>query len=208
MIELYIFDQGGVISRDFMIAPEAARRLGIGVEDFHRLIEPDMQAFMRGELMAKEFWARFSARSGLAIGEDYWATLFHPRVDEPTYGLVEELRAGLKAAGRGRVVGGTNTISEHYAVHCAQGEYGCFDFVYASHLMGRAKPEPGFWHYILEKEGVPPEKAFFTDDFPENVEAAAALGLNARLYEGAEGLRRDLLELGAPIAQAAPAARP
>jgi putative hydrolase of the HAD superfamily len=203
MIELYIFDQGGVISRDFMIGPEASRRLGLSLADFRRFVAPDDEAFMRGDFDSAEMWRRFEARSGVRAAENYWATLFHPRVDRPTFELVEELRAGLRKAGPGRVVGGTNTIAEHYAVHLAQGEYSCFDFVYASHLMGRAKPEPEFWLDILEKEGVPPERAFFTDDFPENVEAAARLGIEARLYTDADSLRRELVLLGAPVASMA-----
>lgn len=199
MIELYIFDQGGVISRDFMIGPEASRRLGVSLADFRRFVAPDDQAFMRGDFDSAEMWRRFEARSGVRAAENYWATLFHPHIDPPTFELVEELRSGLREAGAGRVVGGTNTIAEHYAIHSAQGEYACFDFVYASHLMGRAKPEPEFWLDILKAEGVQPERAFFTDDYPENVEAAARLGLAARLYVGADALRRDLLELGAPI---------
>lgn len=185
---------GGVLCRDFDIGPETARRLGIGVGDFRAFIEPDIMAFMRGDLDGAGFWRRFEARSGLSVPEDYWATLFTPRLDEGTVRLVHEL------AGRSRVVCGTNTIAEHYAIHAALGQYGAFHAVYASHLMRKAKPEPAFWLAILEAEGVPPERAFFVDDFPENVEAARALGLQSRLYASAEGLREELLALGAPLA--------
>ena len=198
MIELYIFDMGGVLVRDFDIGPEAARRLGIGVGDFRACMEPDIMAFMRGEFDGQEFWRRFGARSGLDIHENYWATLFRPRLDRPTIDLVHELAAGALAEGS-RVVCGTNTIEEHYAIHKAQGQYGGFHAVYASHLMGTAKPEPGFWLDILEAEGVRPERAFFVDDFPENVEAARALGIESRLYVSAEVLRTDLVALGAPL---------
>jgi putative hydrolase of the HAD superfamily len=197
MIKLFIFDQGGVLCRDFDVGPEAAKRLGIDVKDFRRLIAPDIMAFMRGELGSGEFWSRFGARSGLSVAEDYWATLFRPSLDAATVGVVEELRAGCRKRGSGRVVGGTNTIGPHYAIHKAGGQYDCLDAVYASHLMGAAKPEPGFWLSILEAEGVTPAEAFFTDDFPENVEAAARLGINARLYRDAAGLRADLEGLGA-----------
>jgi putative hydrolase of the HAD superfamily len=204
MIELYIFDMGGVLCRDFDIGPAAAHRLGIGVSQFRAFIEPDIMAFMRGDLGGAEFWRRFEARSGLAVPEDYWTTLFRPRLDLPTVDLVRELAAGA------RTVCGTNTIAEHYAIHCAGGQYEGFHAVYASHLMGSAKPEPEFWLDILEAEGVPPERAFFVDDFPENVEAAGALGIESRLYVSAEVLRADLIALGAPLGprerQAAPRA--
>lgn len=196
MIKLFIFDQGGVICRDFDVGPEAASRLGITVAEFRRLIAPDIQAFMRGELDSREFWDRFAFRSGHRAEEDYWATLFRPSIDAATVELIEELRAGCRRRGSGRVVGGTNTIAVHYGIHKERKQYDCLDKVYASHLLGKAKPEPEFWLSILEAEGVRPEEAFFTDDFPENVEAAARLGIHARLYRDAPSLRRDLAALG------------
>ena len=198
MIELYIFDMGGVLCRDFDIGPEAAKRLGIGVADFRAFMEPDLMPFMRGDIDGAEFWRRFGARAGLGIREDYWTTLFRPRLDMPTADLVRGLAVGAAARGA-RVVCGTNTIAEHYAIHREGGQYEGFHAVYASHLMGRAKPEPEFWLDILEAEGVPPERAFFVDDFPENVEAAGALGIESRLYVSADVLRADLLALGAPL---------
>jgi len=74
--------------------------------------------------------------------------------------------------------------------------------VYASHLMRRMKPEPSFWLDILEAEGARAERTFFADDSEENVEAASRLGIRAFLYTDAEGLRRDLASVGAPVARA------
>lgn len=198
MTELYIFDMGGVLCRDFDIGPEAARRLGIDVRDFRACMEPDLMPFMRGDIDGTEFWHRFGARAGLEIRENYWTTLFRPRLDAPTEDLVRELVAGASALSA-RVVCGTNTIAEHYAIHRDRGQYEGFHAVYASHLMGSAKPEPKFWLDILKAEGVEPARAFFVDDFPENVEAARALGIESRLYVSAEVLRADLLALDAPV---------
>jgi len=206
MMELYIFDMGGVLCRDFDIGPEAARRLGIGVGAFRAWMEPDVMAFMRGEFEGPEFWRRFGARAGLDIHENYWTTLFRPRLDKPTVDLVRELADGASAGGS-RVVCGTNTIAEHYAIHREKGQYDGFHAVYASHLMGRAKPEPEFWLDILKAEGVAPGRAFFVDDFPENVEAARALGIESRLYVSADVLRADLLALGAPLGPGRPRAQ-
>jgi putative hydrolase of the HAD superfamily len=198
MLRLYIFDEGGVVCRNPEMGALMAARLGISLEDWRRFALPDLQAFMRGELDASAYWGRFSERSGLEIREDYWATLFSPTLDLPTDGLIRDLG---KAA---RVVCGTNTMAAHYAAHVALGQYGAFHRVYASHLMGRAKPEAAFFQAILEAEGVAPGEAFFTDDLPLNVEAAAALGIEARLYTDAERLRQDLLSLGAPVGVAPP----
>ncbi len=198
MIELYIFDQGGVLSRDFDIGPEAARRLGLPLPEFRALAAPDLMPFMRGEIDSAEFWRRFEARSGLRAAEDYWRTLFRPRLDGETVKLVRELSRGA------RTVSGTNTIAVHHEINLALGHHDAVQAVYASHLMGFAKPEPEFWLAILEAEGVAPGRAFFVDDYPENVEAARSLGLEARLYVSAAELRRGLCALGAPVSPVAP----
>jgi putative hydrolase of the HAD superfamily len=192
MIELFIFDMGGVVCRDFDIVPAAAARLGMPAEEFRIRAAPAMPAFMRGEIDAEEFWWRFEAATDIRPGEDYWTTLFSPTVDEPTERLIRELKDG----GPVRVVCGTNTIDAHYRIHRGLGQYDCFDWVYASHLMGSAKPDPEFWLRILREEGTDPERAFFVDDNPENVDAAKALGIESRLYVSAAALRRDLLAIG------------
>jgi putative hydrolase of the HAD superfamily len=48
----------------------------------------------------------------------------------------------------------------------------------------------------LDILGRPPERVLFIDDRPENVDGAAAVGLKAIRFEGAESLRQDLAELG------------
>ena len=195
MIKLYIFDQGGVVNRDFDCAPEAARRLGMSEAAFREAMAPDIMAFMRGEFLPAEFWRRFKARTGYAPpnGEDLWDSCFRPRVDPGTVALIAEL--GAKA----RVVSSTNTVLPHHETNLRLGHYKGLHKVYASHIIGSAKPEAGFWLKILEAEGVEPGEAFFTDDYPENVAAAASLGMAARLYTSAVRLRADLVELGAPL---------
>ena len=190
MKKLYIFDQGGVLSLGFDVGPEAARRIGISLAEFRRLADFDMYALLSGHVSCEEYWRRFEKRSGLTIAEDYWETLFNPSLDAATAAIVRELGAHV------RVVGGTNTIAPHYAFHLREGHYTCLHKVYASHLMGVAKPCPDFWLQILEAEGVEADEARFFDDMPENIEAARALGIDASLYVSAEGLREELLSRG------------
>ena len=76
------------------------------------------------------------------------------------------------------------------------GWYEVFDAVYASHMMGTAKPDPDFFWHILRGEGCEPSQAFFIDDEGDNVAAARAIDLASHLYRAAAGLRRDLGERG------------
>jgi FMN phosphatase YigB (HAD superfamily) len=58
--------------------------------------------------------------------------------------------------------------------------------------VGCAKPEARMYEQCLERLAVSPEEALFVDDVPANVEAAAALGMQAVQYQSVSGLRAEL----------------
>jgi putative hydrolase of the HAD superfamily len=74
-------------------------------------------------------------------------------------------------------------------------EFGLRDylkFTFTSCYMGIRKPAPGIYRHALGVLGVDAERTLFIDDRLENVAAAAAVGMKAVRFTGAEGLRRDL----------------
>lgn len=193
MMDLFIFDLGGVLVNSFDIIPEAARRLDIPEDRLRTLIRPDMEPYMSGRIDFDEFWDRFFARTGIRAPENYWATLFHPVRDLAVEGLARALKP------RGRVVCGTNTIDVHFDALEAEGHYDCFDAVYASHFLGVSKPHPDFWLRILESEGRTAGDVFFIDDMEENVHAARNLGIRSHLFTDASGLAAALEDAGFPV---------
>ncbi len=66
-----------------------------------------------------------------------------------------------------------------------------FDAQFYSCEMGLAKPDPAYFHYVLEALGLRPEEALFMDDTLANVESAAGLGLRAELF-ARDGGRSEL----------------
>lgn len=189
MFDLYIFDIGGVVSQNTNVAPDIAAHLefnGAKMIDFAR---DDFNQLTTGEISVQEFTRRFSLKSGREIEDDLLTRFFHPELDRDVVAAITALRNGA------RVVAGTNTITPHYNLHLQKGDYDIFNAVYASHLMGLAKPDPAFYTHILEHEGCSPDRAVFVDDFPANVEAARAIGINSLLFTGAEQLKRDLTAL-------------
>jgi 2-haloacid dehalogenase len=62
-----------------------------------------------------------------------------------------------------------------------------------------AKPDPAIYRLVAERAGMPLERLVFIDDSVANVAAAAALGMHAIQFTGAEQLRRDLVALGLPL---------
>lgn len=70
-----------------------------------------------------------------------------------------------------------------------------FEFTFTSCYMGLRKPDPSIYRRALGMIGVSPERSVFIDDRLENVAAAAAVGMKAIRYTGADALRRDFESL-------------
>jgi len=186
MIELYIFDMGGVVSLNTDVSERIAKRLEIAADQWRDLLHEEFIGLMAGSITTEQFWRRVFVVTGHRVEEDLWAHFFHPVPNHEVISTIRELKA------EARVVAGTNTIESHYQVHERNGDYDIFDGVYASQRIGLVKPDPAFYNYILEKEGCSPERTVFVDDFPENVAAAGELGIHALLYTEAVKLKREL----------------
>ena len=179
---LYIFDMGDVVSRNPDVFPPIAGRLGLEPGELTRMLEPEMSLHAAGRITERVFWERLGERMGRPVAEDLLGVYFRPVLDPDVVRLIGGLRK------LGRVVCGTNTIQSHYDIHEKQGDYRCFDAVYASHHMGLVKPDPEFFHHILRAEGARPEDTVFVDDREANVAAARALGIRALVFTGAPAL--------------------
>jgi len=57
-----------------------------------------------------------------------------------------------------------------------------FDGVYFSHLIRLRKPDTAIYEYVLADAEILPEESIFFDDVPENIAAAAALGIRSYLH--------------------------
>ena len=69
------------------------------------------------------------------------------------------------------------------------------EFTFSSCYMGIRKPDPKIYNRALGILGKPAERSLFIDDRLENVAAAAAVGMKAVHFTGADALRRDLERL-------------
>lgn len=71
-----------------------------------------------------------------------------------------------------------------------------FDAAFSSCYLGLRKPQPAIYRRALDILGKPAERILFIDDRQENAAAAAAAGIKAIRFDGADKLRRDLETLG------------
>ncbi len=196
MIKVCIFDMGGVLVRDHDVAPALIEYLGREERSFRSLGDTVLNSLRehgKGNITETEFWEiyRSEIHEDLFIGgESLLGRFFTPKLDIPTASVIGEL----KATGM-RVVCGTNVIASHYRIHQEGHQYELFDAVYPSHLMHIIKPDPTFFQWILDQEGISANEAFFTDDMAVNTQSSSALGIHSFVYTDAETLRTQLSDL-------------
>jgi putative hydrolase of the HAD superfamily len=181
-VALYIFDMGGVVSRNADVFPRVFSYLDITQEEFLTFAGENLEKLMNGKVSTDEFWAQFSRRYGREVKEELFGKFFHPSTDRDVVALIRQVKA------YSRVVCGTNTFDPHYDYHLSRGHYAIFDAVFASNKIGLSKPDPEFYRYILKNEGVNPENAFFVDDEEANVLSAERIGINAALFRDSKSL--------------------
>jgi len=197
---LFIFDVGGVLTNSAAIYELIAKKLNLSLDEFSfycgipgspapthfqgkNAFTPNLEMeLMKGNITAAEFWHTFTERSHVQVTENWWATLFNPKRNVKVYDIISRLKK------RYRVVGGTNTIQDHYEIHQSHHDYDIFDTCYASQIIREAKPELPFWKYILAAEKTNARDAFFIDDTQENIDAADSLGINTHHFVNAEDL--------------------
>jgi putative hydrolase of the HAD superfamily len=92
----------------------------------------------------------------------------------------------------------TNTNALHSAqFHRTSGPVlARFERVFESWQMGCRKPEPECFQQVIDWLALRPERIAFFDDSAENIEAAARLGLVARLVKGPQEVERELVAMG------------
>ncbi len=183
---LYIFDMGGVVLKNVFEMADIlkAHKLNLDVMTLYR--ESFMDDYSSGKIDELQYWTSFNEKYGTEIAAPQWGLRFNPELDNTMVNLINSLKTG------NRVVCGSNTIAPHWQFSLNRGDYECFHKVYASHLMGVAKPDGQFWKQILEEEGYSVADTVFIDDFSENVSAAESLGIKSILFKDFDTLREEL----------------
>ena len=67
-----------------------------------------------------------------------------------------------------------------------------FDQIFASHLIGEAKPRPQAFAKVLNALGLSPEEVVFIDDSELNVSGATQVGITGIVFRDADTLRSEL----------------
>jgi putative hydrolase of the HAD superfamily len=187
-----LIDVGGVLTTDVFASFDAfCAREGLDVGSFKRMYfeSPNARALLHrlevGEIDHVEAAPHLAQILGLAP----------ERVDDLFPGLYAEVRLvgevadAVQALHDSGVRTGVLSNSWWFAMYDDPYYERAFDAMVVSGRVHMRKPEPRIFARGIEALGLAAERIVFVDDFEENVEAAADLGLEAVLHEPADPAR-------------------
>jgi putative hydrolase of the HAD superfamily len=194
-----LFDLGGVvIDIDFERAFACwAAHAGCDAAQLRELFAPDepYQRHEIGEIGAEEYFACLRASLGIELTHaqflEGWNAIFIGEVP----GISELLG---RAAKRLPLYCFTNTNPAHQAVWSERyaGALKHFRKMFVSSSIGRRKPNPEAFAFVVEEIGMPAGRIVFFDDSAPNIEGARACGLQTVLVNSPADVAAALAALG------------
>jgi glucose-1-phosphatase len=202
-IRTIIFDLGKVVI-DFdhsIAARKIALLAGKTPSEIHELFFDSslIQSFEQGTISPQAFFVCVQQRIDLDIPFEQfvliWNNIFYlTSENKAVYEMMKKLSPRYTLA----MLSNINEL--HYAyLKAAVPVFDRFQYLFASCEMGVTKPDPRIYKKALVVLGAEPEQVFYTDDRPEMVAAACALGIKGFVYTGSVQLKNDLALCGVSI---------
>jgi epoxide hydrolase-like predicted phosphatase len=196
-IRAVVFDMGGVLVRTENRAPrtQLAARLGLTYDELSASVFDSKSAHqaMKGEITTAEHWEAVRKTLGVTKEEfalvplEFWGG---DALDQKLIDYLRSLRPHYKTALLSNAWDDLRQmIEEIWKIDDA------FDQILISAEVGLVKPDRRIYERLISDLGVEPAEAVFVDDFPHNVEAAKAAGLEAIHFLGSDQALGELLSL-------------
>ena len=202
MIEVVYFDLGKVIV-DFdhsRAARELMKVTSLSLKEAMAVLSDGdlVSEYETGRLSSQEHYRKVCRRLQMEVSiekfRELWGSMFLP---EPL--LSESFLQDLKKRYRLMLLSNTNEIHFDFVIQ----NYPILRMIeerLLSYQAGCMKPEARIFELAIKKAGVAPENIFFTDDRPENIEAAQRAGIQALLFQSETQLKRDMASRGMTVA--------
>ena len=200
--KLILFDIGGVIidldfrdarstlESEYLMDPETF--LELTRSGFTREVLSVTEKAMIGAIGTQEYLMAFQNGCKrpvpLETVERLRASMLGPERSEMLE-LVDQLRKQVAVAAF------TNTMALHWDLLMDPKRYRfphLFQTIFASHLLGDAKPRIESFKKVLKAIGVHPEEVVFIDDSELNVSGASQLGIKGIVFKSVDSLRAEL----------------
>ncbi len=195
-----VFDYGRVLTGppDPGAYAQLLRITGLSAERFDRFYWNDRHAYDLGELTGLEFWRKIVRDAGLGLSESAIAELNEWDARMWTRGDRVMLSWQLALQQRGLLTAIVSNMGDTVHRHMQRelDWLSRFDVLVWSYQLHMAKPDPAIYRYALERLGARPAETLFLDDKPENVAAAAALGMKGLVFSTVAKLRSNLIDSG------------
>lgn len=194
-IKAVIFDLGGVLVRTEFpeVRQRLEKKLGFAPGTVDRAVwgGEDWKLAQIGRISYEEYWRRVGTALGFSTPQeiaDFRREYFSgDRLDQKLVSLIKELRPRYRVGLLSNAPDKLETWLEE--------EWGItdlFDAIIYSAKAGAAKPDQSMFHLILQQLDVAPSESLFIDDYPRNIDAALALGMQAILFTNTKALREEL----------------
>jgi glucose-1-phosphatase len=158
------------------------------------LHSPSVRAFETGRIDDRQFAVgvlaelRLDVEPGLFLQSfTHWATGLYPGALE----MIERIPSHYRLA----------LLSNSNVLHWRRvldeiGLGAVFEHQFASHLMGKIKPDAEAFEHVLESLDCRASQVLFLDDNALNIEAARKIGMGAQLVRGVDEAQRSLQQAG------------
>jgi len=196
-VRVVLFDLGGLLIE---LSGIDTFRAWVGdrftVDEIWRrwLISPAVRAFEMGHIQPEAFADQLINEFALPVARRELLSSFAAWPRGPNPGAVDLVRRVDRRCSRGM-------LSNSNILHWPRvlGEFGLgevFDHHFASHLIGKVKPDLEIFEHVITTLGCEPAEVLFLDDQPLNVGAAREAGIQAIVATGIEQAERILAEHG------------
>jgi len=196
-IQAVVFDIGNVLIGwqpeqfyDAMIGAEKRQRLfdQVDISGMNASVDlgADLAQAVRAKALEHPEW-----HDEILLWHDRWIDMATPAIDHS----VKLLRA-LRQKGTPVFALSNFGISTLQLAQIAYPFLREFDRQYISGHMGVVKPDPEIYRRLEDDSGVAPGALIFTDDRPENIDAARSRGWQAHLFENPQGFAERLVAEG------------
>lgn len=196
-IRVVLFDLGGVLVQlngvPTMLAWMQDR---LSPEELFRmwLNSPAVRAFETGKTTSDVFAGALIAEMALPVGREQLLEQFVRWTLGLFPGAIDLVARVPRRYTRATL---SNTNALHWPLLMQDMQLaGAFDHHFASHLMGKIKPDEEVFHHVIQSLGCRPEEILFLDDNQLNVASAKKVGLRAVQTKGVAQAERALIDAG------------